>query len=254
MSALRDEPLLDRGIVLHRAVAVEMVGRDVEQHADARVERGREIDLKGRAFDDMNARLAMAAPGRGSARRCCRRVATSRPASRRICAISAVVVDLPLVPVMATNGAVRRAARRARGEQLDVADDLDAGRLGARRRSSAARDGSAARRATAPGRRSAPVGAGEIDQRKARGARAFARAASLSSQAATSAPPATSARAVDEARAAEAEHGDACPAKRRDRGHRHLSFSVARPTSASTKAMIQKRMTICGSDQPSCSK
>ena len=30
-----DQPLLDRGVVLHGAVAVEMVRRDVEQDADA---------------------------------------------------------------------------------------------------------------------------------------------------------------------------------------------------------------------------
>ena len=34
----------------------------------------------------------------------------------------------------------------------------------------------------------------------------------------------------------------------------HRSFNVERPTSASTKAMIQKRMTIWDSDQPNCSK
>jgi hypothetical protein len=39
-----------------------------------------------------------------------------------------VVVDLPLVPVMATKGA-SRARRPLAAEQLDVADDLEAGRL-----------------------------------------------------------------------------------------------------------------------------
>src|SRR5438270_3835613 len=37
-------------------------------------------------------------------------------------------------------------------------------------------------------------------------------------------------------------------------GGDHLSFSVARPASASTKLMIQKRITTVGSDQPRCSK
>src|SRR3546814_8384889 len=36
--------------------------------------------------------------------------------------------------------------------------------------------------------------------------------------------------------------------------HRHLSFSVARPMTASTEAIIQKRMTMVGSCQPFCSK
>ena len=34
----------------------------------------------------------------------------------------------------------------------------------------------------------------------------------------------------------------------------HRSFSVDRPASASTIEMIQKRITICGSVQPFCSK
>ena len=34
----------------------------------------------------------------------------------------------------------------------------------------------------------------------------------------------------------------------------HRSFSVDRPASASTKLMIQKRITTVGSDQPRCSK
>ncbi len=37
-------------------------------------------------------------------------------------------------------------------------------------------------------------------------------------------------------------------------GGDHLSFRVARPASASTKLMIQKRITTVGSDQPRCSK
>ena len=37
-------------------------------------------------------------------------------------------------------------------------------------------------------------------------------------------------------------------------GRDHLSLRVLRPASASTKLMIQKRMTTVGSDQPTCSK
>ena len=39
-----------------------------------------------------------------------------------------------------------------------------------------------------------------------------------------------------------------------DRRHRHLNFSVESPMSASTNAMIQKRITICGSFHPFSSK
>ena len=191
---------------------------------------------------------------RGSARRYCRPSATSRPASRRICAISAVVVDLPLVPVMATNGASGARARALAAEEFDVADDLDAGRLGALDRPMRLRDGSAARPARGRARRSRSSRRRRDRPTRSprRGARA--RAFSSSSQAATSAPPATSARAVERPGAAEPEQRDLAAAEGRDRRHAHLSFSVDRPTIASTKAMIQKRMTICGSDQPSCSK
>ena len=68
------------------------------------------------------------------------------------------------------------------------------------------------------------------------------------SQAVTSAPLATSASTVASARAREAEDGVALAAKGGAGDHR--SFSVARPASASTKAMIQKRITTVGSDQP----
>ena len=49
------QTLLDGGVVLHRAVAVEMVFRDVEQNADGRMQRGREIDLIGRHFEHVDA-------------------------------------------------------------------------------------------------------------------------------------------------------------------------------------------------------
>ena len=55
--------------------------------------------------------------------------------------------------------------------------------------------------------------------------------------------------------AAEPEHGDLFACEGRDRDHGgYLSFKVESPASASTTETIQKRMTICGSVQPSCSK
>ena len=113
----RDQPLLDRGIIFHRAVAVEMVGRQVEQDADARIERGREIDLEGRTFDHVDALRPPAAQVENRRRRYCRPAARRSPASRRIWAISAVVVHLPLVPVMAISGAPG-AQRAARGRTI----------------------------------------------------------------------------------------------------------------------------------------
>src|SRR5262249_61227484 len=53
-------------------------------------------------------------------------------------------------------------------------------------------------------------------------------------------------------RPAQAEDGDLLSGKDADGDH-HRSLSVESPTSASTTATIQKRITICGSVQPSCS-
>ena len=58
---------------------------------------------------------------------------------------------------------------------------------------------------------------------------------------------------ADQPGAAEAEHGDFLSGEAGDRDH-YRSFSVERPTSASTTEMIQNRITICGSVQPFCSK
>src|SRR5271166_6853168 len=60
---------------------------------------------------------------------------------------------------------------------------------------------------------------------------------------------------ADEARSAEPKHRDLFAGKGRDRNHAaYLSFKVESPARASTTATIQKRITICGSVQPSCSK
>ncbi len=45
--ARRDQPFLDRRIVFHRSMTVEMVRRQIEQDACGRVQRRRQIDLVG---------------------------------------------------------------------------------------------------------------------------------------------------------------------------------------------------------------
>ena len=120
-----DQPLLDRRVVRERAVAVEVVLADVDQDADRRIERRRKIDLIGRALDHVHAsgarRLEREDRGADIAAEL-GVVAGARAADARS---SAVVVDLPLVPVIATNGALRRVAAPLAAEQLDVADHLD---------------------------------------------------------------------------------------------------------------------------------
>src|SRR3546814_5360721 len=53
-----------------------------------------------------------------------------------------------------------------------------------------------------------------------------------------------------EARAREAHDRNRPALQVSGKDHRHLSFSVARPMTASTEAMIQKRMTKVGSCKP----
>ena len=145
--------------------------------------------------------------------------------------MSAVVVDLPLVPVMATNGDFgarerRRPVRRGMGErhagrehQRGDARPVDLAQVGGR-----------------------DAGAGRLDD----GVRAVV--------------PADDVGAAREQRArarqprpAEAENGD-LPSGESSNGDHHRNFSVDSPANASTTEMIQKRITICGSVQPSCSK
>jgi len=50
-----DQARLHRRVVLHRAVAVEMIFAEVDQDADRGIERGRKIDLIRGTLDDMDA-------------------------------------------------------------------------------------------------------------------------------------------------------------------------------------------------------
>src|SRR4051794_37729598 len=139
-------------------------------------------------------------------------ICTSRPASRRICATSAVVVDLPLVPVMATNGA--SGATRSRSRQNSSMSPT----TGTPAASARAADqcGSGCVRGT-PGDR---IRALRPDQSAARRSRvpmpcpaALATRAGSSSQARTPAPPAASASAVARPEPPSPNSATRCPAK-----------------------------------------
>ena len=249
---VRHEPLLDRRVTRKIAMPVEMVRSDVDQKANAGVKRGREVDLIGRTFNDM-----------GAARRR-RRQVENRHAD--------VAAHRDFAP-----GLFQHMGDERRGRRFAVgAGDGDERRV---RRSRAAlahkefdvpnnRNPRSVRKVDRPmglrmgqrhaGRehkhlKAAPIGASEIDQRDAGGFRALPRGRVVIPRSHFRAPCDKRPRRR-QPRAAEAEEGDALPAQALDRNHRHLSLSEARPTIASTNAMIQKRITICGSDQPSCSK
>ncbi len=172
-----------------------MVGRDVEERCGVRLERRREIDLEGRQLQHISEIV-----GEGleiehrRADIAAERHALARALNR--CAVSAVVVDLPLVPVMTTTLALVLGLRPRAEEQLDVADDLDAGGRAPSPRSNGARDGSAECPAPAPARRMTSKSADARSATVSPAAAASARAASLSSHTTTVAPPLSSARAV----------------------------------------------------------
>src|SRR5215471_3193534 len=104
------------------------------------------------------------------------------------------------------------------------------------------------------GRRRLAVGTGDRDERRFRRARAPLAAEQLDVADHFDTRGAREQRArARQSRPAETEEGNLLSGKDGD-GNHHLSLSVDRPTRASTTEMIQKRITICGSVQPSCSK
>ena len=123
-----DEPLLDRCVIFDCPVTIDMVRRDVDQHADRRRQRGREIDLERRAFDDVNALVR-------------RRLEVE---NRHADVAAELNVAAGLAQDMRDQRRGRRFAVRAgdgdegrspgarfafAAEQFDVADDLDSGGL-----------------------------------------------------------------------------------------------------------------------------
>ena len=100
----REDAQLRPHVGRERAVAVEVVGRDVQQHRRLGRERERVLELeRGRLAHDRR-------PSGRATRRASSRpsptlpaTATGRPASRWMCPISSTVVVLPFVPVTAMN-------------------------------------------------------------------------------------------------------------------------------------------------------
>ena len=77
-----DQALLDGRVLLHGAVTVEMVRRDVHQHADARIEARRQVDLERRHLDHVDALGGGRLAGTGSRSRYCRPSARRGPPGR----------------------------------------------------------------------------------------------------------------------------------------------------------------------------
>ena len=256
------------------SVAIEVVGRDVEHGGDPRLEALDGLELEARHLGTRPGRRPGTERVRGRAAcRCCRRPAPGAAAAARSAPVSAVVVVLPFVPVMAIGLGLARPPA-----ELELADDrhrrgAGGSELRARR---AARRGSpppARRGRTRPGTRAG-------DEPHARGRPSARHLASERDRGAWRPPPTTS--APD--RSQEARRGDpllaspttvtrrppatkprasASPIPRHRRSHRrlrshraitpshpHRSFRVVRASSASANETIQKRTTIFGSAQP----
>ena len=121
-----DQPRLHGGVMLQRAVAIDMVFADIEQNADGRIERGRQIDLVGRHLDHMHA----AHP---------RRLQRQDRGADIAAHLGVVAGDLHQMRDQRGRGRlavgagdgderrVRRVTAALAAEQFDVADHLDAG-------------------------------------------------------------------------------------------------------------------------------
>ncbi len=161
-----DEAFLDGCVIFDCAVPVEVVGRDVQEHADGGFECRRQVDLERREFDDMETVRRRRLEGQDGA--------------------ADVAAHLHVLAGMAKNvGDERRRRRFAVGagdgdegrlgtmrgtlarEDLDVADDLDASRLGHADRPMrfGMGEGHAGRQDEA--RECRPIGLGEVDERHA---------------------------------------------------------------------------------------
>ncbi len=259
----REEPRLGRGVVLEARVAVEVVGRDVRQDRDVRAEAVDRLELERGDFAHEVAARRSPRESPRAARRCFRRARRAAPPRSSVSAIQVVVVDLPLVPVTATQRfrpapRPRRCARRSRSPPGPAVPARAPRRPPARpagrpARSRASRRPPETRR---PGlrRRSARRGG-----RAPRPPRNLPRGRLSPMDTAT--PRVQERLGQGAAAAGESENGDR-PRQVRGRrggggGHRqraHRSFSVERPITAKRMARIQKRMITRDSAQPSSSK
>ena len=123
-----DQAFLHRRVVIHGAVAIEMIFAEVDQDADRGIERGSEIDLVGRALDDVNAARArrLERQDRGADIAAELRVEAGRRREMRDQRRGGRFA------VGAGDGDERRVGREAAAlaaEQLDIADHLDGGFL-----------------------------------------------------------------------------------------------------------------------------
>ena len=109
---VREDARLGLDVPLEAAVPVQVIGRDVQHRRHARPEqRGAlELEARGLGHDDAVGREVERLLGQAACR-CCRRRARGAPGPRKSSPVSAVVVVLPFVPVIAmTSASIARQA------------------------------------------------------------------------------------------------------------------------------------------------
>ena len=244
-----EDVLLGGDIARQIAMAIDVVGRDVEPHRDMGVEGLQQFELVGRQLQHVEAALAQ----RRQVERAAADIAADLAAHAGLGEDMADQRRRRRLAVGAGDGDEPRLVLGAR-QQLDVADDRLAG--GARRGGHGMRLGKGAGNARADDQRgdARPVdarGVGDV-QPGLRGGIARGGVV-VPGRCSRCRPP--SGRVRSPGRSAPA------PARRttnlsgcRDRSSAHRSFRVARPAIARMAAMIQKRKTMVGSAQPFCSK
>ena len=279
--AAAEHARLGRRVGVHRAVPVEMVLREVEQGRGIGLEAGDAVELEARELEhpDLGQRLAQCRGANGRRSRAsessasandCSIVgpmlpaaATRLPLRSTSSAVIAVVVVLPLVPVMANElrrvvvgdaqGLQRfkrtdraRPARRFRVAWPQSSTPAMRGSVGARPGSSTRGRRRRGRRCRARGRSASRPARAQRARRAAAVLRANPRREPSRLVARTSVPS-------PKPESAEAEHERMPPGERKHE-LAHRSFRLAKPTRHSSMVMIQKRTTTCVSGQPDFSK
>ena len=230
-------------------VAIEVIFGDVQERATRGWNVGDALHLEARHLEDDDVER-LVRPRRRAARRGCRRRTLRLPARSSIAPTSAVVVLLPLVPPIATIGAVDRSATASSSSPITT-------HAAARALFAASGSGGTPGETTT---RSAPLEDRGVvlppSTSVARPAVTSARAALESFVFAaprrcrsTSAPRAKQQTRRCDAAPAEPHHHHSLAVQFRSYG-RHRSFSDDRLTSASRMEMIQKRTMIFGSGHP----
>ena len=126
-----EQPPFRRRVSLEALVPIEVIGRDVEQHCDVAIEALRQVDLVARQLQHVDAAFGQRVLGED-------READVAAHRRRHARGLEDVVDQRGGGRLAVGAGdpddlVRRKLGAGAGEQLDVADDLDAGLAGALR-------------------------------------------------------------------------------------------------------------------------